>query len=162
MDEASRNLPFRLSNFKGRLAIAVLLAAATFFLTFPLEIVLRIGLAYDLSVAAYLALLLYRVRKIIAEDLKEFYEDREPSSWLAMVGVVAFSSLSMASVGLMLDISKSWSPIQAKLHSALSLLAIVLSSILLHAFYAFYSAHLYSWGGRFDSAAEGPRCHQVD
>jgi uncharacterized membrane protein len=143
MPEAARNLPFRLAELRVRLAIAVLAAVMTYVLTFPLEMGLRIGLAYDLSVAMYLALLLYRVTNITAQDLKDFYEDREPSNWLVIVGVVVFSSLSMASVGLMVDISKNWPPFQAKLHTALSLVAIVLSWILLHAFYAFYYAHLY-------------------
>jgi uncharacterized membrane protein len=143
MPEPSRNLAFRLSQLKRRLTIAVVLAIATYLLTFPLEIGLRILLAYDFSVAAHLALQVYRVSNITAEDLKNFYEDREPSGRLAIVGVVLFSSLSMASVGLMADISKNWPPIQAYMHTAFSLLAIVLSWILLHAFYAFYYAHLY-------------------
>jgi uncharacterized membrane protein len=143
MPEASRNLQYRLSELKARVTIAVLLAIGTYFLTFPLEVGLRILLAYDLSVATYLALLLYRVQIITAEDLKDLYEYLEPSSRLAMVGVVIFCSLSMVGVGLMVDISKSRPPIQAKLHTAFSLLAIVLSWILLHAFYAFYYAHLY-------------------
>jgi uncharacterized membrane protein len=143
MSEASKNLPFRLSELRLRLAIAALAAVVTYLLTFPLEIGLRIVLSYDVSVAVYLALLLYRVSKIAAKDLKEYYEDREPSSWLAIFAVIVFSSLSMASVGLMVDISKNWPLVQAKLHTALSLVAIVLSWILLHAFYAFYYAHLY-------------------
>jgi uncharacterized membrane protein len=143
MPETSKDLPFRLSELRLRLAIAVLLAVLTFLLTFPFEIGLRVGLAYDLSVAAYLALMLYRINNITSEELKDFYEEREPSSRLAMVAVVFFCGLSMASVGLMVDMSKNWPPIQANLHIALSLLAIVLSWILLHTFYAFYYAHLY-------------------
>ena len=143
MPELSKNLPFRLSKLKGRVTIAILLGVLTYLLTFPLENGLRVLLAYDFWVATYLGLLLYRVSNITAEDLKDFYEDREPSSRIAIVGVLAFSSLSMAGVGLMADISKNWPPIQANLHTAFSLLAIVLSWILLHAFYAFYYAHLY-------------------
>jgi uncharacterized membrane protein len=43
----------------------------------------------------------------------------------------------------MVDISKNWPPIQATMHTAFSLLAIVLSWLLLHSFYAFYYTHLY-------------------
>jgi uncharacterized membrane protein len=143
MRESRRNLPFRLSDLRSRLAIAVLLAIVTYLLTFPLEIGLRILLAYDLSVAAFLAILVYRVNNITSEELKDFYEDREPSSRLAIVGVLIFSSLSMAGVGLMADISKNWPPIQAAMHTACSLLAIALSWIFLHALYALYYAHIY-------------------
>jgi uncharacterized membrane protein len=143
MPEPSRNLPFRLSELKRRATIAILLAIVTYLLTFPLEIGLRIGLAYDFSLATYLALLLYRVSNITAENLKDFYEEREPSSGLALVGVVVFCGLSMVSVGLMVNMSKNWSPIQANMHTAFLLLAIALSWHLLHAFYAFYYAHLY-------------------
>ena len=55
----------------------------------------------------------------------------------------AFSVLSMVGVGLMADISKNWTPLHQNLHTASSLLAIVLSWILLHVFYAFYYAHRY-------------------
>ena len=74
--------------------------------------------------------------------MQDYYEDREPSNRYAMIVAVTFSSLSMAGVGLMADISKNGPPIK-NLHTASSLLAIVLSWILLHAFYAFHYAHLY-------------------
>jgi uncharacterized membrane protein len=143
MSEPPRNLPFRLSGLKGRVTIALLVAIATHVLTFRLEIGLRIAMAYDFGVATYLVLLAYRINNISAEDLKNFYEDREPSGRLAILGVLLFSSLSMAGVGLMADISQNWPPIQAHMHTAFCLLAIVLSWILLHAFYAFYYGHLY-------------------
>jgi uncharacterized membrane protein len=143
MTEPPRNLLFRLSDQKGRVTIALLAAVVTYVLTFRLEIGLRIAIAYDFSVATYLVLLAYRINNITAEDLKDFYEDREPSSRLARFGVVLFSSLSMAGVGLMADMSRNWPPIQAKMHTAFCLLAIVLSWILLHAFYALYYGHLY-------------------
>jgi uncharacterized membrane protein len=56
---------------------------------------------------------------------------------------VVFSSLSMAGVGFMSDISKTWTPLHKSLHTVSSLLAIVLSWTLLHVFYAFYYAHRY-------------------
>ena len=143
MPKPLRNLLFRLSEQRGRVAVAILLAIFTYLLTIPLEIGLRMLLAYDFSVTMYLALVLYRVSNITVEDLKNFYEDREPSSRLAIIGVVVFSSLSMVGVGLMADISKDWPSLQANLHTACSLLAISLSWNLLHAFYALYYAHLY-------------------
>ena len=45
-------------------------------------------------------------------------------------------------MGLMVNISHSWDPIQSGLHTVSSLLAIVLSWVLLHAFYGFHYAHL--------------------
>jgi uncharacterized membrane protein len=49
----------------------------------------------------------------------------------------------MIGVGLMADISKDWPSIQANLHTACSLLAIIQSWNLLHAFYALFYAHIY-------------------
>ena len=57
MIKTPRNLLFRLSDQKGRVTIASLMAIAIYLLTFPLEIGLRISLAYDFAVATFLALL---------------------------------------------------------------------------------------------------------
>ena len=133
----------RLVDSKGRLAIASLIALVVYLLTFPLETGLRISLAYDLAVASFLALHAYRISRITAQDMRDYYQDREPSNRFVVITAVVFSSLSMAGVGLMADMSKNWSPPHKKLHTASSLLAIVLSWSLLHVLYAFYYAHRY-------------------
>jgi uncharacterized membrane protein len=134
---------FRCVDPKWRLAIASLIAMVVYLLTFPLETGLRISLAYDLAVASFLALHAYRFNRITAQDMQDYYQDREPSNRFVVITAVVFSSLSMAGVGLMADISKNWSPLHKNIHTASSLLAIVLSWILLHVFYAFYYAHRY-------------------
>jgi len=143
MTNTPRQLMFRFVDPKRRLAIASLIALVVYLLTFPLETGLRISLAYDLAVASFLALHAYRINRITAQDMQGYYQDREPSNRFVVITAVVFSSLSMAGVGLMADMSKKWSPLHKNIHTASSLLAIVLSWILLHVFYAFYYAHRY-------------------
>lgn len=134
---------FRVFNPRGRFSIAALIAVVVYVLTSPLETVLRITLAYDVAVASLLALDAYRINRITAQDIQDYYQDREPSNRFVIITAVLFSSLSMAGVGSMADLSSHWSPLHQHLHTAASLLAIVLSWILLHVIYAFYYAHRY-------------------
>lgn len=143
MTNAPRKFIFRFVDPKGRLAIASLIAIAVYLLTFPLETGLRISLAYDLAIASFLALHAYRINRITAQDIQDYYQDREPSNRFVVTTAVVFSSLSMVGVGFMADISKNWTSLHKKLHTVSSLVAIVLSWILLHVFYAFYYAHQY-------------------
>jgi uncharacterized membrane protein len=143
MTDPPSKLLFRLSDQKGGLAIASLIAIVVYLLAFPFETGLRIALAYDLALSTFLATQAYRISRIRAQDIQDYYQDREPSSRFIVMVAVVFSSLSLAGVGVMVDISKNWSPLHAKIHTALSLLAIVLSWTLLHVFYAFFYAHLY-------------------
>jgi uncharacterized membrane protein len=125
------------------LPLALLVAAVVYQLTFPLETGLRITLTYDLSVASFLALEAYRINRITAQDIQDYFQDREPSNRFVIIAAMVFSVLSMVGVGLMTDISKNWSPLQKNLHTICSLLAIVLSWIMLHVFFAFNYAHRY-------------------
>jgi len=143
MSPAPRKSLFRFVNPKGRLIIASLIAIAVYLVTFRLVTGLRISLAYDLAVASFLALHAYRINRITAQDIQDYYQDREPSNRFVVMTAVVFSSLSMAGVGFMSDISKKWSPLHKNIHTVSSLLAIVLSWTLLHVFYAFYYAHRY-------------------
>jgi uncharacterized membrane protein len=143
MTNPQRKLLFRLSDQKGRVMIASLIAIVVYLLAFSFETGLRIALAYVLAVFTFLAMQAYRISGITAQDIQDYYQDREPSSSFIVIAAVVFSSLSMAGVGLCADISKNWTPLHANIHTALSLLAIVLSWTLLHVFYAFFYAHLY-------------------
>ena len=127
----------------GRLAIASLIAAVVYLLTFGLETGLRVTLAYDVAVASFLALNAYWINRVTAQDVQDYYRDREPSDRFVVVAAVVFSSLSMISVGLMADVSVTWGPVHRSIHTGCSLLAIVLSWILLHGSYALYYAHRY-------------------
>ena len=73
MTNKPRNLVFRFVDTKGRLAIASLIAIAVYVLTFPLGTGLRILLAYDLAVASFLALHAYRINRISAQDIQNYY-----------------------------------------------------------------------------------------
>ncbi len=143
MTKTPRELMDRFVEPKVLVAIASLLALVVYLLTFPLEMGLRISLAYDLAVATFLALHAHRINRITAQDMRDYYQDREPSNRFVVMTAVVFSSLSMAGVGFMVDMSKNWTPLHKRIHTVSSLLAIVLSWILLHVFYAFYYAHRY-------------------
>ena len=73
-DPAQRKLVFRFIDPKGRLTTASLIAVAVYLLTFPLETGLRISLAYDVAVASFLALHAYRINRITAQDIQNFYQ----------------------------------------------------------------------------------------
>ena len=143
MTEPPRNLLFRFSDPKGRVTIATLLAIGIFLLTARFETGLRLALAYDVAVASFLVLLAYRINQISAVEVKNYYVGREPTSRYALIAAIVFSSLSMAGVALMVETSTHWDRLQAGLHTFFSLLAIFLSWVLLHAFYAFHYANLY-------------------
>lgn len=143
MTDTPRKLVLRFVDPKRRLAIASLTAIAVYLATFPLETGLRIALAYDVAVASFLGLYANRINRITARDVQDYYQHRQPSRGILVSTAMVFSTLSMAGVGLMTDISKNWNPLQKNLHTACSLVAIVLSWILLHGFYAFYYAHRY-------------------
>jgi len=143
MTDTPRKLVFHFVDPKGRWALASLIAIVVYLATFPLETGLRIALAYDLAIASFLALHAGRINRITAQDVQEYYQNRKPSTRFVVVTAVVFSSLSMAGVALMADISKNWTPLHQNIHTACSLLTIVLSWILFHGLYAFYYAHRY-------------------
>src|SRR5271157_2400556 len=116
MTSTPRKLIFRFVYPKGRLAIASLIAIVVYLVTFQLETGLRISLAYDLAVGSFLALHAYRINRITAQDIQDYYQDREPSNSFVVMTAVVFSSLSMAGVGFMADISKNWTPLHKRIH----------------------------------------------
>ena len=118
MTPTPSKLVFRFINPQGRLTIATLIAIAVYVLTFRLETGLRISLAYDVSVASFLALHAYRINRITAEDIRDYYQDREPSNQFVIITAVLFSGLSLAGVGFMADISKNWTPLHQNIHTA--------------------------------------------
>ncbi|MDR3639584.1 MAG: DUF1345 domain-containing protein [Isosphaeraceae bacterium] len=143
MTSPPRKLRSRFVDPKGRLAIASLIAVVVYLVTFALETGLRVALAYDVAMASFLALHAYWINRLTPQDVQEYYQDREPSHRYVVVTAVVFSSLSMVGVGLMADLSKNWGPLHKNIHTACSLLAIVLSWVLLHGSYALYYAHRY-------------------
>ena len=72
MTDPPRKLLFRLSDQKWALAIASLIAIVVYLLAFSLKTAMRIGLAYDLAVATFLALQVYRISRITAQDMRDY------------------------------------------------------------------------------------------
>ena len=96
MTDAPREFIFRFVDPKRRLTIASLIAIAVYLLTFRLETGLRISLAYDVAVASFLALHAYRINRITAQDIQDYYKHRQPSNRFIVMPALVFSSLSMA------------------------------------------------------------------
>src|SRR5262245_9574788 len=94
-NDPAGKLLYRLASPKGRLTIASLIAIVVYFLTIRWETGLRISLAYDLGVFTFLALQAYRISRITAQDIEDYYQDREPSNSLIVLAALVFSSLSM-------------------------------------------------------------------
>jgi len=70
--------------------------------------------------------------------------ERKENSNAAVLTLAAILSLcSLAGVGLMIDRSKNWTPLMANMHLGLSMLAVFLSWILLHAVFGIHYARLY-------------------
>ncbi len=106
---------FRFIDPNRRLTIATLIAIAVYALTFALETGLRVSLAYDVAVAAFLTLHAYRINRITAQGIQNYYQNRQPSNGFVVMTALVFSILSMVGVGIMADISKKWTPLQQNL-----------------------------------------------
>ncbi len=126
-----------------RLIGAVLVGGAAFGLSFGLEPDLRVLLAYDLGILAYLALLAVRMASADGAATRDLAEKKETSSRVVLTLAGILSGCSLGGVGLMLHRSKNWTPLLANIHLGLSLLAVFLSWGLLHALFAIHYARMY-------------------
>ncbi len=142
IDPAPKTRPRGTHQKLGALA-GLVVAVASYLVAFPLETALRLVLGYDSGVATFLAIQVYHITQVSAQEVRDYYESREPSNRIVIIGAVVFSGLSIVCVGMMANVSQNWGAVEAGLHTAGSLLAIVLSWVLLHTLYAFFYAHLY-------------------
>ncbi|MFN0052075.1 MAG: DUF1345 domain-containing protein [Planctomycetales bacterium] len=126
-----------------RVSFAIASGVLGYLLSAPLEQEMRLLLGYDLSVAAYLGLMLARVYHADADDTRELAERKETSNVLILGLAVLFTFCSLAGAGLMLYRSQDWSAALVLMQRGLSLVAIFLSWILLHTVFAMHYARLY-------------------
>ncbi len=130
------------------LAIAVAVGVYYLFPGFSQEI--RLLLSFDLGLLVHLGLLGSLLWRATPEKTYRHAQRGEPSNAALLLVVVLFSLSSLVGVALMLDNSQARLPIISNVHMGLSLVAIFLSWLLVHSYYAIHYAHIY-----YDEVNEG-------
>lgn len=134
---------FRWSSPTWRLVFGALVGIAVYVATMPLVIDLRVLLAYDAALLTYLAILTRRISCADGETTRVLAELKDASNALILILAGMFSACSLAGVGLMLHRSKDDVPLMANVQLGLSLLAVFLSWLMLHAMFGIHYARLY-------------------
>lgn len=131
-----------ITKMKNRSLLAIAIAVGVFCLPLP-RLELRVLLAYDLGSFTFLAMLIARMISSSAEETYHRAQREEPSNLgtLATVGVVSMTSL--VAIAVMLDNTHNASPFVTNIHMGLSLIAIFLSWLLLHTYFALHYARIY-------------------
>jgi len=146
---------------KNRSLLAFVIAVGVFSL--PLQrFELRVLLAYDLGSFAFLAMLIARM---VSSDTEETYhraQREEPSNVATLATVGLFSSTSLVAIALMLDNTQKASSFVTNIHMGLSLVAIFLSWLLLHTYFALHYARIYYDEIELAEAEEGSYIKGLD
>lgn len=140
-----------ITKMKNRSLLALAIAVGVFCLPLP-RFELRVLLAYDLGALTFLAMLIARMMSSSAEETYHRAQREEPSNvaTLATVGIISVTSL--VAIAIMLDNTHHASPFVTNIHMGLSLIAIFLSWLLLHTYFALHYARIYY--DEIDLAAE--------
>lgn len=104
---------------------------------------LRILLAFDLGLLLHLAILGFFMWQATPEQTYRYAQRGEPSTLGLLTIVVLFSLSSLLGVAIMLDNSQKYPPLVTNAHLGLSLLAVFLSWLIVHTYYAIHYARLY-------------------
>ena len=143
MPNANERLLFQFTAMRMRLLAALLVGIAALVVSDRLAPDLRYLLAYDLAIATYLGFLVVRISSADESATRDLAERKENSNGAVLALAAILSLCSLAGVGLMIHRSKSWTPLMANMHVGLSMLAVFLSWILLHAVFGIHYARLY-------------------
>lgn len=143
MAETSPSIVFQLTSERVRLVTALLIGIGVFLLSFALEAEMRLLLAYDLAMIAYLVFLIVRMSHADGAATRDLAEKKETSNQFVLTLAAILSGCSLAGVGIMLHRSQDWTPLMANAHLLLSLLAVFLSWTLLHALFGIHYARLF-------------------
>jgi uncharacterized membrane protein len=143
MPDATQQPVFRWTAARVRLIAAILIGSAIFALSFRLGIEMRLLLAYDLALSAYLTLQLVRMMHADEAATRELSEKIEASNAAVLTAAALLSACSLAGVGFMLQRSRNWTALATNVHLGLSLLAVFLSWALMHVVFGIHYARLY-------------------
>lgn len=131
-----------ITKMKNRSLLALAIAVGVFSLPLP-RFELRVLLAYDLGALAFLSMLIVRMMSSSSEETYHRAQREEPSNVATLATVGLFSTISLVAIGLMLDDTHNASSFVTNIHMGLSLIAIFLSWLLLHTYFALYYARIY-------------------
>ncbi len=127
----------------SRAIISLIVTSLVYVLTSNLDQQLRLLLSYDLGVSTFLGILLFRLAIATPEDTFRIAQHAEPSNALTLFLATLFSLTSLIAVGFMVDHSQPLPKLLANLQVGLCLIAIFLSWVLVHTFFALHYARLY-------------------
>ena len=131
-----------ITKMKNRSLLAIAIAVGVFCLPLP-RFELRVLLAYDLGAFTFLAMLITRMMSSGAEETYHRAQREEPSNVATLATAGIFSATSLVAIALMLDDTQKASPFVTNIHMGLSLIAIFLSWLLLHTYFALHYARMY-------------------
>ncbi|AFY59295.1 DUF1345 domain-containing protein [Synechococcus sp. PCC 6312] len=137
-----------------RLLLSLGLAVAAYALIETPWWEIRILTAFNLGLFLHLAILGTFLWNATPAQTYHHAQGGEPSNVALLTVVVLFSLLGFVGVAVMLDNSQKYPPLITNLHMGLSFLAIFLSWLLVHIYFAIHYAHLY-----YDEIEESVRTH---
>lgn len=126
-----------------RTIISLIVTSLVYVLTSSFDQQLRLLLSYDLGVSTFLGILLFRLAIATPEDTFQIAQNAEPSNALTLSLATLFSLTSLIAVGFMVDHSQPLPKLLANLQVGLCLIAIFLSWVMVHTFFALHYAHIY-------------------
>jgi uncharacterized membrane protein len=126
-----------------RTIISLIVTSVVYGLTGSFDQQLRLLLSYDLGVSTFLGILLFRLAIATPEDTFRIAQNAEPSNALTLFLATLFSLTSLIAVGFMVDHSQLLPKLLANLQVGLCLIAIFLSWVMVHTFFALHYAHIY-------------------
>jgi uncharacterized membrane protein len=104
---------------------------------------IRLITAYIFSVSVNLAIIMTMMFSLTAEATSRQARGQEPSNTAVLTLILLFSAVTLATLALMLDNSQHRPVLIANLHMGLSLLAIFLSWLFVHTYFALHYARIY-------------------
>jgi len=130
---------------RNRLILSTIIAFLTYWLL-PLPLTygdIRLIAAYVVGVSVDLGLIIVMMVISTAETTMKRAANEEPSNTALLGFIVLFSAITLAAIALMLNNSHNRPAIVANTHIGLSLLAIFLSWLFLHTYFALHYARIY-------------------
>jgi uncharacterized membrane protein len=104
---------------------------------------IRVITAYILGVSVHLGLIITMMVFSTAEATLQRASRREPSNIVILVLILLLSVITLSAIAVMLNNSQHRPPLIVNIHMALSLLAIFLSWLFVHTYFALHYARIY-------------------
>jgi len=128
---------------QGRITTAIVAAAVAYLLTRGLPDELNLLIPYDLGVTVHVALFYALMAQASPKEVAELSRRREPSNILILIAVIVLSVVSLCGVAAMLNQPIGRPRWEVNLHMAASLLAVILSWLVVHIYFGLHYMRLY-------------------